>query len=75
MPVEGFTNLQLASRSRKRITLDDPVKSLEAPLFVIPAKAGIEGFQILMNPLDSDLNRGDDFLGGHHPSFFSCLLK
>ena len=29
---------------------------------VIPAKAGIQGFEMIMNSLDSDFHRSDDFL-------------
>jgi len=32
---------------------------------VIPAKAGIQSFQIVMNSLDSGFHRRDDFLRDH----------
>jgi len=52
---------------------DDPVKSLKRRISVIPAKAGIQSFQILKNSLDSGLrraqpsrfHRSDDFLRDH----------
>jgi hypothetical protein len=45
---------------------DDLVKSLKRRIFVIPAKAGIQLFQILKNSLDSGFHRSDDFLRGRH---------
>ena len=44
------------------------VKSLKrriSVISVIPAKAGIQLFQILKNSLDSGFHRSDDFLGDH----------
>jgi hypothetical protein len=41
------------------------VKELKILLFVIPAKAGIQSFQRLINTLDSGLRRSDDFLQSH----------
>jgi hypothetical protein len=37
---------------------------------VIPAKAGIQFFQILMNSLDSGFHRSDDFLQDHQSSIY-----
>jgi hypothetical protein len=51
--------------------LDDLVKSLKLPIFVIPAKAGIQFFQVVTTSLDSGFHRSDDFLRNHHV----CLLK
>jgi len=45
--------------------IDDLVKSLKIRLSVIPAKAGIQSFQIGMNSLDSGFHRSDDFLRSH----------
>jgi hypothetical protein len=42
--------------------IDDLVKSLKIPFFVIPAEAGIQYFQIFTNSLDSGFHRSDDFL-------------
>jgi hypothetical protein len=44
---------------------DDIVKSLKRRISVIPAKAGIQLFQILKNSLDSGFHRSDDFLREH----------
>jgi len=44
---------------------DGLVKSLEIRLSVIPAKAGIQYFQIVINSLDSGFHRSDDFLRIH----------
>ena len=39
------------------------MKSQKGRMFsVIPAKAGIQGFAMIMNSLDSDFHRSDDFL-------------
>jgi hypothetical protein len=46
--------------------VDDLVKSLKRRISVIPAKAGIQLFQILKNSLDSGFHRRDDFLRDHH---------
>jgi hypothetical protein len=49
--------------------IDEPVKSRQIPFFVIPAEAGIQLFQ---NVVDSGFRRGDDpidFLRNHR---FSC---
>jgi len=47
------------------LNFDDPVKSLKMPFSVIPAKAGIQYFQRLINTLDSGFHRSDDFLRNH----------
>jgi hypothetical protein len=44
---------------------DDLVKSLKISFFVIPAEAGIQYFQALINTLDSGFHRRDDFLRNH----------
>jgi hypothetical protein len=49
------------------LDLDDLVKSLQIPLFVIPAEAGIQLFQDVLDP---GFRRGDgvfDFLRDHQP--------
>jgi len=40
-------------------------KILEMRFSVIPAKAGIQSFQIVINCLDSGFHRSDDFLRIH----------
>ena len=45
-----------------RTSLVDFVKSRKTPLFVIPAKAGIQYFKIVKMLLDPGFHRGDDFL-------------
>jgi hypothetical protein len=47
------------------IKLDELVKSRKTPFFVIPAKAGIQFFQLVTEFMDSDFHRSDDFLHGH----------
>jgi hypothetical protein len=47
------------------LNFDDLVKSLKRGISVIPAKAGIQLFQILKNSLDSGFHRSDDFLRDH----------
>ena len=42
--------------------IDELVKSRKTPFFVIPAKAGIQFFQLVTEFLDSDFHRSDDFL-------------
>jgi hypothetical protein len=41
---------------------DELAKSRKAPFFVIPAKAGIQFFQLVTEFLDSGFHRSDDFL-------------
>ena len=43
---------------RKKV--DDFVKSLKIPFSVIPAKAGIQSFQVVINSLDSGACPGPD---------------
>jgi len=52
------------------INFDDLVKSLKRRISVIPAKAGIQLFQILKKSLDSGFHRNDDFLRFHQFCFF-----
>ncbi|MDI6756091.1 MAG: hypothetical protein QME78_17100, partial [Thermodesulfobacteriota bacterium] len=47
------------------ILIDELVKSLKMPFSVIPAEAGIQYFQMLINTLDSGFHRSDDFLRNH----------
>jgi hypothetical protein len=47
----------------KTIIFDELVKT---PFFVIPAKAGIQFFQLVAEFLDSGFHRSDDFLRNHH---------
>ena len=44
------------------VKLDELVKSRKTPFFVIPAKAGIQFFQLVTELLDSGFHRSDDFL-------------
>jgi hypothetical protein len=44
---------------------DELVKSRKTPFFVIPAKAGIQFFQLVTEFLDSGFHRSDDFLRNH----------
>jgi len=45
-----------------KFKFDELVKSLKISCSVIPAKAGIQLFQIIRNSLDSGFHRSDDFL-------------
>ena len=45
--------------------IDELVKSRKTPFFVIPAKAGIQFFQLVKEFLDSGFHRSDDFLRNH----------
>ena len=47
---------------------DELVKSRKTPFFVIPAKAGIQFFQLVAEFLDSGFHRSDDFLRNHQSS-------
>ena len=44
---------------------DELVKSQKMPFSVIPAKAGIQYFQIVATIMDSGFHRSDDFLRVH----------
>jgi len=44
------------------------VKSPFCPIFVIPAEAGIQYYQVITSSLDSRFRGSDDFLRGHHGS-------
>jgi len=44
------------------IKIDGFVKSQKTPFTVIPAKAGIQFFQLVTEFLDSGFHRSDDFL-------------
>jgi hypothetical protein len=46
-------------------SIDELVKSRKTPFFVIPAKAGIQFFQLVTEFLDSGFHRSDDFLRNH----------
>jgi len=45
--------------------IDEILKSPKIRFSVIPAKAGIQFFQIVINSLDSGFHRSDDFLRDH----------
>jgi len=51
------------------INIDELVKSRKTPFFVIPAKAGIQFFQLVTELLDSGFHRSDDFLRNHQYCF------
>jgi hypothetical protein len=53
---------------------DRLVKSLKMPVFVIPAKAGIQYFQPVRN-LDSGFHQSDDFLRNHQIWYQVNVLK
>jgi hypothetical protein len=69
LSAKGIENKSLADRWSLKAEIsifDSLVKSRKWPLFVIPAKAGIQCFQMLM---DSGFRRSDglsDFLRIHH---------
>ncbi|MCX5912484.1 MAG: hypothetical protein NTV04_11185, partial [Deltaproteobacteria bacterium] len=54
--------------------LDEFVKSLKMRFFVIPAKAGIQYFQTLLNTLDFGFHRSGDFLGNHQNLHFAIFI-
>ncbi len=54
---------------------DDLVKSLKRRISVIPAKAGIQLFEVLKNSLDSGLHRSEDFLREHQVWLISLGQK
>ena len=61
---ESSSSVFLTGQRRQRkyqFNGDGFVKSQETPLSVIPAKAGIQSFQIVTEALDSGLHRSDDF--------------
>jgi hypothetical protein len=45
---------------------DKFVKSRRNPRYVIPAKAGIQYFKVVISLLDPGFRRGDYFLRDHH---------
>jgi hypothetical protein len=45
--------------------VDELVKSRKIPFSVIPAKAGIQSFQVVADHLDSGFHLSDDFLRIH----------
>ena len=51
------------------VIIDGLVKSLKMLFSVIPAEAGIQSSQIVINSLDSGFHRSDDFLRSRH----NCL--
>jgi len=56
--IEGLRAEELATLVKD----DGPAKSRNTHIFVIPAKAGIQGIQTVTIPLDPGFHRGDDFL-------------
>ncbi len=64
--IAGAVNVLRVTRCVLRVISDDIVKSRKTPFFVIPAKAGIQFFQLVTEFLDSGFHRSDDFLRNHH---------
>ena len=58
---EKQTNSAISTSAK----VDGLVKSLKLPIFVIPAKAGIQFLQVVTTSLDSGFHRSDDFLRNH----------
>jgi hypothetical protein len=56
------------------LKIDGPVKSLVMLFSVIPAKAGIQSSQIVINYLDSGFHRSDGFLRSHQRLIRNCLI-
>jgi len=54
--------------------MDDLVRSLKLPIFVIPAKAGMTFFQVVTTSLESGFQRSDDFLRNHRSETFYEIL-
>jgi len=59
-----FASLAMTPMSTfyETVKVDELVKSRKTPFFVIPAKAGIQFFQLVTEFLDSGFHRSDDFL-------------
>jgi len=53
---------------------DNLVKSPKIPFSVIPAKAGIQSFQVVADHLYFGFHRSDDFLRDRQYSFFILLF-
>jgi hypothetical protein len=53
------------------LRVDGFAKGPKTPFFVIPAKAGIQCFQVVVNCLDPGFHRGDDFLQSNQLSAVS----
>ena len=54
---------------------DGIVKSWKINFHVIPAKAGIQSFQMVTDCLDSGFRRSDDLLRVHHFCFEKIMAK
>jgi hypothetical protein len=54
--------------------IDAFVKSQKIRLAVIPAKAGIQSFQVIISSLGSGFHRSDDFLRDHQYSILRITL-
>ena len=63
--VHGHGALVTAKAVFAGFNFDDLVKSRKWSSSVIPAKAGIQCLQSVMNSLDPGFHRGDDFLRIH----------
>jgi hypothetical protein len=64
-------NLTEALEKNIKAKFDELVKSRKIPFSVIPAKAGIQSFQVATEHLDSGFHRSDDFLRVHQISNFN----
>ena len=65
MNVEHRTSNVQHRIKKQTSNTDELVKSRKTPFFVIPAKAGIQFFQLVAEFLDSGFHRSDDFLRNH----------
>jgi len=59
--------MQVFGRNRIR---DDSVRSQKTHFPVIPAKAGIQCFEIVMPPLDPGFHRGNELVEHYRDIFF-----
>jgi hypothetical protein len=65
----------ISGYGRKGINVDELVKSPNVCFSVIPAKAGIQSFQMVINSLDSGFHRSDDFFRDHHNSIAGWKMR
>ena len=68
MTVNKFIGKLLNLKGLSVTSFDAFVKSQEFAFSVIPAKAGIQSFQLVTECLDSGFHRSDDFLRSHQLS-------
>jgi len=63
-PFQSYWNHELLDKMG-HFKIDGSVKSRKTSFFVIPAKAGIQLYQMVPACLDSGFHRSDDFLQEH----------